>query len=64
MERAERERFSSGASDFFLVNIREESAADARIRFYLAALEARIAQANYSAIVLDFDALGLNGAER
>jgi outer membrane protein TolC len=62
MERAERERFSSGASDFFLVNIREETAADARIRFYLAALEARIAQANYSAIALDFGALGLDGA--
>lgn len=64
MERAERERFSSGASDFFLVNIREETAADARIRFYLAALEARIAQANYSAIALDFRALGLEEAPR
>ena len=62
MERAERERFASGASDFFLVNIREETAADARIRFYLAALEARVAQANYSAVALDFDKLGLNGA--
>lgn len=62
MQRAERERFSSGASDFFLVNIREETAADARIRFYLAALEARVAQANFSAISLDFDALGLAGA--
>lgn len=59
MERAERERFASGASDFFLVNIREETAADARIRFYLAALKARIAQANYSATALDLEALGL-----
>lgn len=64
MESAERERFSSGASDFFLVNIREETAADARIRYYLAALEARIAQANYSAISLDFGALGLDRAAR
>ncbi|MDZ7629004.1 MAG: TolC family protein [Parvularculaceae bacterium] len=61
MQRAERERFASGASDFFLVNIREETAADARIRFYLAALAARVAQANYSAIALDFGRLGLDG---
>ncbi len=60
MQRAERERFGSGASDFFLVNIREETAADARIRFYLAALEARIAGANYSAIALDLGALALD----
>ncbi len=59
MELAERERFSSGASDFFLVNIREETAADARIRYYLAAVEARFAQANFSAIALDLRALGL-----
>lgn len=63
MQRAERERFASGASDFFLVNIREETAADARIRFYLAALAARVAQANYSAIALDFSGLGLDGGQ-
>ncbi|MFN3959789.1 MAG: TolC family protein [Parvularculaceae bacterium] len=62
MQRAERERFASGASDFFLVNIREETAADARIRFYLAALEARIAEANYSAISLDLGTLELEEA--
>ena len=62
MELAERERFSSGASDFFLVNIREETAADARIRYYLAAVEARFAQANFSAIALDLGALGLSDA--
>lgn len=62
MQRAEQERFSSGASDFFLVNVREETAADARIRFYLAAVEARFAEANFSAIALDFRALGLEGA--
>lgn len=63
MELAERERFSSGASDFFLVNIREETAADARIRYYLAAVEARFAQANFSAIALDLGALGLSDAK-
>ncbi len=64
MQRAERDRFASGASDFFLVNIREETAADARIRLYLAALEARVAQANYSAVALDFERLGITAPPR
>ncbi|MFN0025488.1 MAG: TolC family protein [Parvularculaceae bacterium] len=63
MQRAELQRFNSGASDFFLVNLREETAADARIRFYLAALEARIADANTSAIALDFEKLGLTDVQ-
>jgi outer membrane protein TolC len=33
MRRAEVRRFEQGASDFFLVNIREETAADARVAF-------------------------------
>jgi len=32
LERAERQRFDDGASDFFVVNLREEAAADARVR--------------------------------
>ncbi|MGD9602022.1 MAG: TolC family protein [Gammaproteobacteria bacterium] len=32
LEAAERERFDDGASDFFVVNLREEAAADARVR--------------------------------
>lgn len=32
LARAEAERFANGASDFFLVNLREEAAADARLR--------------------------------
>jgi outer membrane protein TolC len=56
---AEQRRFESGASDFFLVNVREETAADARVRFYTAALETRIARANYDAATLDLERLGL-----
>jgi len=60
MQAAERERFASGASDFFLVNVREETAADARIRYYLAGLEAQVARANYDAASLNLDRLGLD----
>lgn len=56
---AEQRRFDSGASDFFLVNVREETAADARVRFYTAALETRIARANYDAATMDLDRLGI-----
>ncbi|MHA7871543.1 MAG: TolC family protein, partial [Hyphococcus sp.] len=63
MQEAERERFASGASDFFLVNVREETAADARIRLYLAILETWIARANYDAASLDLDRLGLSEVE-
>ncbi|MEO1241902.1 MAG: TolC family protein [Pseudomonadota bacterium] len=61
MQTAEQDRFASGASDFFLVNVREETAADARIRLYLAALETRIARANYDAASLNLERLGLDG---
>jgi outer membrane protein TolC len=57
---AEQRRFESGASDFFLVNVREETAADARVRFYTAALETRIARANYDAATMDLSRLGIN----
>lgn len=56
---AEQRRFESGASDFFLVNVREETAADARVRFYTAALETRIARANYDAATMDLERLGI-----
>ena len=56
---AEQRRFESGASDFFLVNVREETAADARVRFYTAALETRIARANYDAATMDLARLGI-----
>jgi len=59
---AEQRRFESGASDFFLVNVREETAADARVRFYTAALETRIARANFDAATMDLQRLGIRDA--
>lgn len=49
LEQAERQRFADGASDFFVVNLREEATADARVR--------RIeAQAGLLEAVTDFNA--------
>lgn len=59
MRDSELRRFESGASDFFLVNVREETAADARIRLLEAELTTRIARANYDAAVVDVDRLGI-----
>jgi len=58
MQRAENQRFAQGASDFFLVNVREETAADTRIRLLAAELESRIARANYDAATVNLDRLG------
>ncbi|TRD11972.1 TolC family protein [Erythrobacter insulae] len=60
MVAAERKRFSLGAGDFFLVNLREESAADAQVRAIRADLKGRLAAASYSAATMDLDELGLN----
>jgi outer membrane protein TolC len=62
MRLAERQRFQEGASDFFLVNLREEAAANARIRFYAALREARIARSNYDAATVNLDTLGISEA--
>ncbi|MEX2481447.1 MAG: TolC family protein, partial [Gammaproteobacteria bacterium] len=59
MEQAERERFAAGASDFFLVNLREERSADARIRHLDARLRYLHSIADLDAITIDRDALGL-----
>ncbi len=61
MQQAERDRFEDGASDFFLVNIREETAADARVRYWLTDLNARLAEANFGAATVDIERLGLEG---
>jgi outer membrane protein TolC len=60
MRNAEQRRFESGASDFFLVNIREETAANAEIQFHLARLEREIALADYFAATVDLDRLGID----
>ncbi len=62
MRDAEQQRFESGASDFFLVNIREERAADARIQYVAADLERRIARINFDATTMDLERLGIRGS--
>ncbi len=59
MAGAERRRFTLGASDFFLVNVREEAAADARVRLLDAAYRRIIAHADLAAATADVAALGL-----
>ncbi len=59
MAGAERRRFTLGASDFFLVNVREEAAADARVRLLDAAYRRIIANADLAAATADVAALGL-----
>lgn len=56
---AERTRFERGASDFFLINLREQAAADAERRHLYTLLEAQIARTNYDAAVVDLERLGL-----
>jgi len=63
MRRAEVRRFESGASDFFVVNLREEAAADARIRGHLADFAARRARADYFAAIVDTGRLGLSPSD-
>ncbi|MBY0518916.1 MAG: TolC family protein [Sphingomonas sp.] len=57
--RAESRRFTLGASDFFLVNVREEAAADAGIRKLDAAYRQIVARAELAAAAADLPALGL-----
>lgn len=59
MAAAERRRFAAGASDFFLVNVREETAADAQVRALDAAIRQVSANAELAAVTADLDALGL-----
>lgn len=59
MARAESRRFIMGASDFFLVNVREEAAADAGIRKLDATYRQIVANAELAAAAADLPALGL-----
>jgi len=59
MRNAEQRRFAQGASDFFLVNVREETAADARVRYIDAELRGHLSRADYDAAVIDTKALGI-----
>jgi outer membrane protein TolC len=55
----ERRLFQVGASDFFLVNIREEAAANAAIRRLQAQFEVQKLHADQLAVAADTEALGL-----
>lgn len=59
MADAERRRFTLGASDFILVNLREESAADARLRLVDAQFRESSANAELIAATIDLPRLGL-----
>jgi len=59
MAQAERRRFSLGASDFLIVNLREESAADAKIRQLDAEYRLATARGDYAAVTADRALLGL-----
>jgi outer membrane protein TolC len=59
MAAAERRRFELGASDFFLVNVREETAADAKVRRLDAVFRQTVAHADLAAATGDLDTLGL-----
>ena len=59
MAEAERRRFQLGASDFILVNLREEAAADARLRQLDAEYRRATARAELVAATVDRSQLGL-----
>lgn len=59
MVQAERTRFRLGAGEFFLVNAREETAANAQINAIRAELAGRLAEASYNAATMNLGALGL-----
>lgn len=60
MAAAERRRFELGASDFFLLNLREEAATDARVRLLDARARAALATVDLAGATGDRQALGLS----
>ena len=61
LRQAEYQRFKNGASDFFLINLREQAAADADIRFHSTRMDAAIAQISYDAAIINLGRLQLDG---
>lgn len=57
---AERKRFRSGASDFFVVNVREQAVANVRVRAVAARLQTQIARTDLYAATLNLPQLGLS----
>jgi outer membrane protein TolC len=62
MAAAERRRFQLGASDFFVLNLREEAATDARVRLLDAQARAALAAADLAGATADRAVLGLDTA--
>lgn len=62
MEQAERKRFNAGDSDFFVVNLREERTADARVRNLDSRLSYFRHLTDLNAATVDLDALGIEPA--
>lgn len=60
LETAERTRFENGASDFFLLNIREETAANAEIKEINARLNMQTAAINYYSVTMNMKKLYLD----
>ena len=60
MRKAEAQRFRGGASDFFLVNIREETFVYARVKLARAEFALAASQVTYRAAIMDTEALGLD----
>lgn len=63
LEQAERTRVLEGASMFFLLNVREENAADAKVRNITAQLAYFEALADYYAATVNMTAFGIRTAE-
>ena len=59
LREAEIKRFENGASDFFLVNLREQAAANAQIKLVTARADLAVAQARYDAAMLNLERLQL-----
>ena len=59
LQRAEQQRFANGASDFFLVNLREQAAADAWVRYHRVRFDAAVAQVSYDAAIINLQRLQL-----
>ena len=57
LQEAERIRFENGESDFFLVNMREINAANARVKNIMAEYEYMRAWADYYVATVDLEAL-------
>ncbi len=57
--KAENSRFRQGASDFFLINLREVAAANAEVALLKASLRRQLARTEIDAATLNFEALGL-----